>query len=159
MRRLEMLMLQTCIYTPCQMFRRGAIEKIGGYDETFRRHQDYDLLLRYFHAGFKIGCLPEVLTEIGANEGENIPSGKKMEEMKKYFFEKFKPYIDEIESKEKGFKNKVLAKHYASVFLNHVKHREAKRAGKTFCKYVVKSPCEFFKVIIESATIHLKGEA
>lgn len=155
----EMLMLQTCIYTPCQMFRREAIEQINGYDETFRRHQDFDLLLRFFHAGFKIGCLPEILTEIGTNEGENIPSGKKMEEMKAYFFEKFMPYIEEIDAKEHGFKNKVLAKHYAGVFLNHVKHKEIKMAVKTFCKYSVKSPVVFFKVIKDSALLHLKGEA
>ena len=62
----EMLMLETCIYTPCQMFRREAIVKIEGYDESFRRHQDYDLMLRFFYKGFKIGCLPEILTEIGA---------------------------------------------------------------------------------------------
>ena len=155
----EMLMLQTCIYTPCQMFRREAIEQINGYDEKFRRHQDFDLLLRFFHAGFKIGCLPEILTEIGTNEGENIPSGKKMEEMKAYFFEKFMPYIEEIDAKEHGFKNKVLAKHYAGVFLNHVKHKEIKMAVKTFCKYSVKSPVVFFKVIKDSALLHLKGEA
>ena len=155
----EMLMLQTCIYTPCQMFRREAIEHLKGYDEAFRRHQDYDLLLRFFHAGYKIGCLPEILTEIGTNEGENIPSGKKMEEMKVYFFEKFMPYIEEIDAKEHGFKNKVLAKHYAGIFLNHVKHKEIKMALKTFCKYSVKSPVVFFKVIIDSATLHLKGEA
>lgn len=155
----ELLMLQTCIYTPCQMFRRDAIVKINGYDESFRRHQDFDLLLRFFHAGFKIGCLPEILTEIGTNGGENIPSGEKMEELKNYFFEKFMPYINEIEAKESGFKNKVLAKHYAGVFLNHVKHKEIKMAVKTFCKNAVKSPTVFFKVIIDSATIHLKGEA
>lgn len=155
----EMLMLQTCIYTPCQMFRREAIEQINGYDETFRRHQDFDLLLRFFHAGYKIGCLPEILTEIGTNEGENIPTGKKMEEMKKYFFEKFMPYIEEIDAKEHGFKNKVLAKHYAGVFLNHVRHKEVKMASMIFYKYAVKSPVVFFKVIIESAALHIRGEA
>lgn len=154
----EMLMLLTSIYTPCQMFRRTSIESIDGYDESFSRHQDFDLLLRFFHAGYKIGCLPEILTEIGTNGGENIPSGKKMEEMKKYFFEKFMPYIDEIEGNESGFKNKVLAKHYAGVFLNHVKHKEIKMAIKTFCRYAMYSPAIFFKVIIDSAIIHLKGE-
>ena len=155
----EVLMLQTCIYTPCQMFRKAAIDKINGYDETFRRHQDFDLLLRFFHAGYKIGCLPEILTEIGTNEGENIPSGNKMEEMKQYFFEKFMPYIEAIDANEHGFKNKVLAKHYAGVFLNHVKHKEIRMAVNALCTYSVKSPGVFFKVIIDSAAVHLKGEA
>lgn len=155
----KMLMLQTCIYTPCQMFRREALLKINGYDESFRRHQDFDLLLRFFHAGFKIGCLKEVLTEIGTNDGENIPSGKRVEEMKHYFFKKFMPYIDEIEKTEKGFRNRVLAKHYAGVLLNHVKHLNLVMAVKIFNRYFWKSPITFTKVIAGSAIVHLKGEA
>lgn len=155
----EMLMLQTCIYTPCQMFRRVAIDKINGYDETFRRHQDFDLLLRFFHAGYRIGCMPEILTEIGINEGENIPSGKKMEDMKKYFFEKFMPYIDELDAKESGFKKKVLAKHYAGVFLNHIKHHYWGMANKAFWKYFWKSPSTFTGVLTNSLRAHIKGEA
>lgn len=151
----KMLMLETCIYTPCQMFRREAILRIKGYDECFRRHQDYDLLLRFFHAGYKIGCLPEILTEIGINEGENIPTGKKLEDMKSYFFEVFMPYIDEINEQEHGFKNKVLAKHYAGVFLNHVKHHNFCMALKVFKKYIFKSPIVFYKVLQNSLILHL----
>lgn len=153
----EMLMLKTCIYTPCQMFRRESLITINGYDESFRRHQDYDLMLRFFHQGYKIGCLPEILTEIGANEGENIPSGKKMEEMKNYFFEKFMPYIDEIDSREKGFKNHVFAKHYAGVFLNHVKHRNFGMALMAFDRYFFKAPATFFGVLMNSVLLHMKG--
>ena len=151
----EMLMLETNIYTPCQMFRREALLNIKGYDESFGRHQDYDLLLRFFHAGYKIGCLPEILTEIGTNEGENIPSGKKMEEMKKHFFEKFMPYIDEIDGRERGFKNRVLAKHYAFVFLNHVKHHHCWMALKVICKYFFKAPSVFFGVLHRSLALRL----
>ena len=152
-------MLQTCIYTPCQMFRRETLLSINGYDETFRRHQDYDLLLRFFHAGYKIGCLQEVLTEIGINEGENIPTGKKMEEMKAYFFEKFMPYIDEIDHREPGFKNKVLAKHYAGVFLNHVKQKNLGMAWNTLQRYFPKSPSTFMSIVWNSLIVHLKGGA
>lgn len=152
----EMLMLQTCIYTPCQMFRRTAINRINGYDESFRRHQDYDLLLRFFHAGYKIGCLPEILTEVGTNEGENIPSGQKLEDMKHYFFEKFMPYIEEIDKNERGFKNKVLAKHYAGVFLNHVKHHHHGMAIRVLNEYFFKAPSVFSKVLYNSMIIHMK---
>lgn len=152
----QILMLEACMYTPCLMFRREALLTIKGFDEGFRRHQDYDLLLRFFHAGYKIGCLREVLTEIGTNEGENIPTGKKMEEMKAYFFEKFMPYIDEIEQREPGFKNKVLAKHYAGVFLNHVKHKNFSMAWRTLNTYMRLSPKIFTHVVWHSMIIHLK---
>lgn len=151
----RMLLLETCIYTPCQMFRREALLEIKGFDESFRRHQDYDLLLRFFHAGYKIGCLTEILTEIGTNEGENIPSGKKLEEMKKYFFEKFTPYIDEIDRTEKGFKNRVFAKHYAGVFLRHMKSKNFKLALKILLTYYLYSPKQFSSVIFGSIRAHL----
>lgn len=152
----HILMLETCMYTPCLMFRRNALLAINGFDEGFRRHQDYDLLLRFFHAGYKIGCLREILTEIGTNEGENIPSGQKLEEMKAYFFEKFMPYIKEIEQEEPGFKNKVLAKHYGGVFLNHVKQKNFKMAWNTLGTYFPMSPATFYRVIKSSLMIHIK---
>ena len=132
----KMLMLQTCIYTPCQMFRRETLLSINGYDETFRRHQDYDLLLRFFHAGYN--------------------TGQKLEEMKAYFFEKFMPYIDEIDHREPGFKNKVLAKHYAGVFLNHVKQKNLGMAWNTLQRYFPKSPSTFMSTVWNSLIVHLK---
>lgn len=153
----EMLMLNTCMYTPTLMFRRDSLIKIKGFDETFRRHQDYDLMLRFFHAGYKIGCLPEILSEIGTNEGENALAGVKLEETKAYFFEKFGSYINEIEIDNPGFRNQVYAKHYAGVFLTHLKTRHFKMAIKTFNKYFFKAPSIFCGVVANSVKQHLKG--
>ncbi len=155
----QMLLLETFMQTSLLMFRRESIISINGFDEDFRRHQDYDLMLRFFHAGFKIGCIPEPLVELGINEGENIPSGKKLEETKQLFFDKFMPYIEEIDAKEHGFKNKVLAKHYAGVFLNHLKHHNLSMANRTFWRYFWKSPTTFTSVLANSLFVHLKGEA
>lgn len=151
----EMLMLETCMYTPCLMFRRDALLSIDGFDESFRRHQDYDLLLRFFATGHSIGCLKEVLTEIGVNEGENTLSGEKLENLKCYFFSKFGSYIDEIDQKEPGSKNRVYAKHYAGVFLQHVKNKDLKRAMRCFGRYFFKSPKQFWKVVSHSIKAHL----
>lgn len=155
----EVLVLQTCIYTPCQMFRRKAIERIRGYDESFRRHQDFDLLLRFFHAGYKIGCIPEILTEIGTNEGENILKGEKLNELKSYFFDKFRPYIEQEDAKTPGFRKKVYAQHYAGVFLSHIKNGYYKKAFDTFCSFFFYSPSTFVAVIWRSIIVHLKGNA
>lgn len=153
-----LLMLESNMYTPCLMFKREALLAINGFDEAFRRHQDFDLLLRYFHHGYKIGCLNEILTELGTNEGENVLSGEKLESMKAYFFDKFMPYIDDIDGKEHGFKRRVLAKHYAGVYLNHIKHRNIGMATRIFFKYYFKSPVAFTKVITNSFRLHIKGE-
>ena len=151
----ELLMLNTFMQTSCLMFRRDTILSIGGFDESFRRHQDYEMLLRFFHEGFKIGCLQQILTEMGANEGENALSGEKLEEVKKHFLGKFRPYIEEINQKEKGFANKVYAKHYAGVFLTHLRTKRFRMAIKTFLSYFFKSPCAFMEVVNNSIKAHI----
>lgn len=155
----DILLLQSNFFTPSLMFRRESLEAIHGFDESFRRHQDYELLLRFFAAGYKMGCVPEVLIEIGLNQGENIPTGEKVNQLKAYFFEKFQSFIDKENEKTPGFANKVYAKHYAGVFLNHLKHKHIIFAIQTFIHYFFKSPTTFIKVIEKSAIEHINGNA
>lgn len=155
----DILLLQSNFFTPSLMFRRESLEAIHGFDESFRRHQDYELLLRFFAAGYKMGCVPEVLIEIGLNQGENIPNGEKVNQLKAYFFEKFQSFIDKENEKTPGFANKVYAKHYAGVFLNHLKHKHIIFAIQTFIHYFFKSPTTFIKVIEKSAIEHINGNA
>jgi glycosyltransferase involved in cell wall biosynthesis len=46
---------------PTIMFRRDRIMRLGGYNATLRRRQDYDLWFRVIAAGMKIDNIPEVL--------------------------------------------------------------------------------------------------
>lgn len=154
----DILMLQSNFFTPSLMFRRESLLDINGFDESFRRHQDYELLLRFFAAGYEIACLPEVLIEIGKNEGENTPSGTKLEEIKRYFFKKFDKAIAIEEAKTPGFRNQVYAKHYTGVFLSHIKNCHPILACKAL-KYSFKAPSEFWTVIKNSIIVHLNGTA
>jgi glycosyltransferase involved in cell wall biosynthesis len=43
--------------------RTERLKALGGYDATFRYAQDYDLYLRCIRAGWRFGCIPEVLVE------------------------------------------------------------------------------------------------
>jgi len=52
------------------VFRKAVFERIGGYDETLRFAQDYDLWFRLAHAGETLWNLPDLLavrTMTGAN--------------------------------------------------------------------------------------------
>jgi glycosyltransferase involved in cell wall biosynthesis len=151
----DILLLKGHMYTPTLLFRREALRDIKGFDESFIRHQDYDLMLRYFKSGRIIGCVSNVLTEIGYNKGENIPEGERLEQMKALFFAKFMPYIDDIDRQTPGFKNKVLATHYAGVFLSHIKHKHFLMALKTLFKYWIKNPRCFSNVIYRSIQNHI----
>lgn len=152
----EILLLESNYFTPSLMFRRSAVEAIRGFDETFPRHQDYDLMLRFFAAGYRIGCIPEVLIEIGLNAGENIPQGEKINQLKDYFFDKFGPFVSREDAKTPGFARVVYGKHYASVFLSHLKHGHYVLAIQIFSKYIVASPRVFIGSLLRSAVVHLK---
>ena len=43
------------------MFRRSAIEAVGGYRTVFELAEDYDLWLRVAEAGFSLASLPEYI--------------------------------------------------------------------------------------------------
>lgn len=155
----QILLLESNFQTSTLLFRRNTLMRIHGFDDSFIRHQDYELMLRFFAAGFKIGCLPEILVEIGKNEGENILSGDKLNSLKNYFFEKFDSFIAKENEKYPGFKNRVYATHYAGVFLNHIKHKNFALAFDALKNNFFKNPNAFMAVLIRSLKIHLKGEA
>lgn len=152
----DILLLQSNFFTPSLMFRREALEQLNGFDESFIRHQDYEILLRYFSNGGTIGCVAEQMIEIGANLGENEPIGVRLEELKTYFFEKFNSYIEKENNSTPGFKKKVLAKHYSGVFLSHIKNGYYRMALIVFFKYFFKAPKSFISVIFNSVYAHLK---
>lgn len=155
----EILLLKTNFQTSTLMFRSNVINSLNGFDETFIRHQDLELMLRFFHKGYKLGCVPEVLVVMGKNNGENIPNGTKLESLKEYFFSKFESFILEEDFKTPGFRKKVYAKHYASVFLSHVKHKHIFMAVRTLVRYSYLSPMTFGKVITNSLILHINGKA
>lgn len=151
----QILMLESHIQTSTIMFRRYALERINGFDESYRRHQDLEVLLRFFQEGMKIGCLHEVLTILGDNMGENAMVGKQMENLKKQFLSQFGTYIEMYDKADPGFAHRVYAKHYAAVFLKYVKNKNFLSALRIFFNYFFKSPKEFSAFIKNSFKAHL----
>lgn len=119
--------------TPALMFRKAALEKIGGFDESFRRHQDYELLLKFFR-DYKMGSIREPLVEIGQNAGENELHGEKLEENKIRFLKIFENDINRIDNEDSGFRDRVYISHYRSVFCDHLSMKFWKKACDIYVK-------------------------
>lgn len=92
----KFLLLDECYFgTGSNIFiTKRAISKIKGFDESFRRNQDVEFMLRFFRC-FKILAIPDILVLKGTNGTYNIPSYKIMKECKKLLRKKF---TDEIRS-------------------------------------------------------------
>lgn len=151
----HLLMLESRMFTPSLMFRREPLLAINGFDESFLRHQDYELLLRFFDAGYKMGCVPEVLVELGNSEGQNAPDGKKLEDLKAFFFSKFSRFIDKFDKEEPGYAKTVYATHYALVFVKYLKDKKLFNAIRIFNKYFFKNPKQFYTVVMGRLRAHI----
>ncbi len=153
--RKQLLLLETKMYTPSLMFRREALEEIGGFDESFRRHQDYELLMHFFNNGFVIGCLPEKLIKLGGNGGENALSGDKLVLLKQQFLSQFCNQIHSLDETNHNFANRVRSKHYATVVLTYIKEcnfASASRILFTECRH---APFEVLKIFWLSIYQHI----
>lgn len=77
--------------TSSLLFRRSVIEELNGFDESYKRHQDYELLLRYFRK-WKIKCTsgPSLLLFDMLKDRGNVPNLDNLMAVKNKFLEQFK---------------------------------------------------------------------
>ncbi|MES2284310.1 MAG: glycosyltransferase family 2 protein [Bacteroidota bacterium] len=70
------------------LVRKSVFQKIGLFDESFKRHQDWEFLIRFFRIG-KLGFVDEVLTQIHSDGIRNYPNAENVKKVKLYLLEKF----------------------------------------------------------------------
>ena len=154
----EILTLSFTPTTPSLMFRKEVIVSLNGFNENFKRHQDFDLLLRFFRE-YKLGNLPEPLVEIGTNEGENELHGEQLENNKKYFFEQFSHEIENLSKLNKASKNYIYIKNYIPVFFDHLGQFDLNRALKLYMNCAKTSFFYFHVGIANYFLIYLMSKA
>lgn len=59
--------------TSCWVVRRACFSKVGVFDIELPARQDWDMWIR-LSAQYRIGCVPEVLVEMGNHPGERVRS-------------------------------------------------------------------------------------
>lgn len=116
--------------TPCLIFRKNALDDIGGFDESFIRHQDFQLLLDFFNK-YTIGVNKCILVKIIGNNIDNQPKGAKAVKLKKYFFEKFQKKIEELDTRYPGYKKQIYSIHYSKLVIKLLRYRNISLALNT----------------------------
>ena len=142
-----LLMNRTKMFTPSLMFTKTSLDSIGGFDESFRRHQDYELLVKYFAAGYKICCLKEVLTMI-RGLGGNRPSIENFKLLKDRFLELFSSVIESLDNQKNGTRKAIIAANYAVVFDAAIASKKIAFAFKVFTEFFLVSPRYFISQLI-----------
>jgi len=97
----DVLRLKADIPTPSMFLKRSKVESINGFDESFKRHQEYEFMTRFFETS-SMYCVKEVLLRINIDSTLNRPNIDKLLEAKEHFFKKLKPYIVKYTKEEQS---------------------------------------------------------
>ena len=120
---------------PCTctlMIRREIIEQMNGWDEAYKRHQDFDFLLRFFQIS-KIGVIKKPLFYIKKENSNNLTPIETIEKQKRVYLNQFEPIINKVTNNKKRLKRKIYGVNYTRIicgYLRNKKKNDAKRVYK-----------------------------
>lgn len=134
--------------TSAIMISKKAYDALNGFDETYRRHQDYEFLLRFFKK-YKMGYVPAVLLEFVGNEVDNQVYGKKLYELKKIFFAQFGEEIERINNENPKFKKNVYAAHFASAIIQLLRKGNFILAFRMYLHYGREGGMKFWSIFLK----------
>lgn len=87
------LMDETFLCSSNVMFKKNVISEVGGWDESFKRHQDVEIITRVL-SRYKACCV-KYIGVVKFQEERNIPrKASILEEQGIYFLTKMKPYLE-----------------------------------------------------------------
>lgn len=121
----ELLMMKNSIYGGSTLLlRRNILMELGGFDETFIRHQDWELLVRFFRK-YKVAFVNEALVNIHLDSNINRPNASKLQEVKNKFLQEFEQDIKEFDYKTQCEIYKAHFQELLSVYLQNKRYRYA----------------------------------
>jgi len=94
--------------TSTLFFRKEALINIAGFDESFTRHQDWELMLRFFEK-YKLAYVDEILLWKYDDSRINRPKSDEIISLKEKYLNNFKYLIDRMTAKEQS---EVLKRHH-----------------------------------------------
>lgn len=104
---MDILLGKSTPSTSSLLFYKSSLISIGCFNESYIRHQDYELLLKFFEH-YKLGKIDEVLVHIDTNGVNNIPDPQKMQKLKNKFHQDFAHIIEKLNQINPHFKKSVL---------------------------------------------------
>jgi len=101
------------ISTPSMLVRREAYDSIGGFDESFRRHQDLEFLVRLTNR-YKAQAMDFIGFRIYITNRNSARSFEQMYQWREHYLNKMMPYIQQLPKKEQ--KNILIYQRLSAAF-------------------------------------------
>lgn len=140
----EILSSRNIIITNTIMMWREDAINCGGFDPTFKRHQEASLLLNYFRNAGKIGVISDVLVDFDISDRSNSPSNSDLfEEYTIHMLNSYMDLIEKWEQKRHGAKRDIYSWRYIGILLGHLQAQNYKSALRVYKKMVKEMPFKF----------------
>lgn len=118
------------------LFRKEVFDKIGFFDESLKRHQDWDVLLRMFRY-FSIYAMEDILVNIYKDSRINIPNPDDFVVVKDQFLSKFEDDINKLSLDESNNIYKMHLLEITTAYLKTKRYNQAQKYYKKAKKYAV----------------------
>lgn len=115
--------------TSTMLIKRNVIEQLGGFDTSFRRHQDYEFCIRAMR-DFNFGSANEVLLTKYSTNRNGAKNPRQAEQYMDNFIKKIMPYLNLL---SKSDKNTILRYRKQILFINFLLSKNIAELFK-FCK-------------------------
>ena len=135
------------------MIRRNVYEEVNGFDESFKRHQDWEFLVRIF-SKYKLASTHKIgVVKINLNRN-SAKKPKLFEKNRIYYLDKMKDIISSLPSKTM---QEIYDNHYTSIAKEYLR---AHQFGG-FLKWCRKTSHPFvcFMIVIRSALVYYSKKA
>lgn len=116
----EFLMGKVRIGSSLMMVRTDVLREVNGFDESFRRHQDWELICRIL-ARYQIAYESEALTYKYMKHRNSPKSFDKIVENRLYFLSKMEPYIAALGEERK---KEIYVYHYTFLAKEALKQKK-----------------------------------
>lgn len=131
----DLLMQKSFFSTGSNLFfRANILRELNGFDETFTRHQDIELMIRFFEK-HKILNVKEILVVRNEDDRRNVPNIQNMYNVKEKFFNKF---LYKIQSLDEKTQKEIYFCNFQEIYkkcLRARKYKQAKNVLKRMKEY------------------------
>lgn len=127
----EVLMRRIHAPSSVLMFKADAAKKINGFDESFRRHQDWEFLDRISY-GNRISVVNNVCLDRYILKRNSAKDSDKYANNRLYYLEKMDNYLKQLSQNDYRM---IIAKHYSDISREYLKSKKIEKA----LHYILKS--------------------
>tara|TARA_R110002020_G_scaffold85914_1_gene211636 strand:- start:73346 stop:74323 length:978 start_codon:yes stop_codon:yes gene_type:complete len=135
------------------LLRKEIFDVIGYFDESFKRHQDLEFLVRFYRK-FKMAISPHYDTYMQIEGFRNYPVAEKAYQIKAKFLNK---YRDDIAAFTKEQREEIYKFQWFDIACLYLRERKFKKAKEVFTKEVFKYKKATFKDILRVFFFILSG--